>query len=54
MLDFKIRELKKDITPKEVETTNLEQETNKKDQELRYFNELNDSLGFIVEDLRKK
>ena len=54
MLDDRIKELKKEITPKEVETRKLQLETNAKDQALKQFNSLNANLGFIVEDLRFK
>lgn len=54
VLDDRIKELKKEITPKEVETRKLQLETNAKDQALKQFNSLNANLGFIVEDLRYK
>ena len=54
VLDDRIKELKKEITPKEVETRKLQLETNAKDKELKQFNALNANLGFLVEDLRFK
>lgn len=54
MLDDRIKELKKEITPKEVETEKLRIETKTKDRELQQFNSLNANLGFLVEDLRLK
>lgn len=54
VLDYKIKELKRDITPKEVETSSLKQQTNEKDRELRAYNTINASLGFMVEDLRTR
>jgi chromosome segregation ATPase len=54
VLDYKIRDIKKDISPKEVETTRLRAETNEKDRELRAYNQVNASLGFMVEDLRTR
>lgn len=54
MLDDRIKELKKEISPKEVETRMLQIETNAKDKELKQFNSLNANLGFLVEDLRFK
>lgn len=54
MLDDRIKELKKEITPKEKQTKDLQYETNEKDKELRQFNALNANLGFLVEDLRFK
>ena len=46
--------MKKDITPKEVETSNLKLQTNEKDRTLRAYNTINASLGFMVEDLRTR
>jgi chromosome segregation ATPase len=54
VLDDRIKELKKEITPKEVETRKLKEETKAKDIELQQFNSLNANLGFLVEDLRFK
>ena len=54
VLDDRIKELKKEITPKEVETGKLRLETNAKDRELKMFNQINANLGFLVEDLRLK
>lgn len=54
VLDDRIKELKKEITPKEKQTKDLQYETNEKDKELRQFNALNANLGFLVEDLRFK
>ena len=54
VLDYKIKELKRDITPKEVETSSLKLQTNEKDRELRAYNTINASLGFMVEDLRTR
>ena len=54
VLDDRIKELKKEITPKEVETQKLQLETNDRDKELRQFNSMNANLGFLVEDLRFK
>ena len=54
VLDFKIRDLREDITPRQIETEKLRQETNAKDQELQQYNNLNAKLGFIVEKLRNQ
>jgi chromosome segregation ATPase len=54
VLDFKIRDLREDITPRQIETEKLRLETNAKDQELRQYNNLNAKLGFIVEKLRNQ
>jgi len=53
-LDYKIKELKKDIAPKEKEISNLKEQTYKMDQDLRSFNKVNSNLGFLVDDLRTK
>jgi len=54
VLDFKIKELKKDITPREKEITCLKIETNTMDKTLRQFNKLNANLGYTVDNLRIK
>ncbi len=54
VLDDRIKELKKEITPKEQTILELRTQTNERDKELRVFNTLNASLGFIVEELRFK
>ena len=54
MLDDRIKELKKEIAPKEVETKDLQNLTNEKDKELKHFNSINAQLGFMVEELRFK
>ena len=54
VLDFKIKELKKDITPREKEITCLKIETNTMDKTLRQFNKLNANLGYMVDNLRIK
>ena len=54
VLDDRIKELKKEITPKEQQIQELQKQTNDRDKELRVFNTLNASLGFIVEELRFK
>ena len=53
-MDYKIKELKKDIAPKEKEISNLKEQTYKMDQDLRSFNKVNSNLGFLVDDLRTK
>jgi len=54
VLDDRIKELKKEIAPKEVETKDLQNLTNEKDKELKHFNSINAQLGFMVEELRFK
>ena len=52
MLDEKIRDLRKDIAPKELEIANLRNRTRSMDKRLKKYNQVNASLGFMVEDLR--
>ena len=52
MLDFKIKELKREIAPREAEIHRLFAETNKMDEQLKHYNKLNANFGFIVDDLR--
>ena len=52
MLDEKIQDLRRDIAPKEQEIKNLRDRTKSMDKKLKEYNEVNASLGFMVEDLR--
>ena len=52
VLDEKIRDLRKDIAPKELEIANLRNRTRSMDKRLKKYNQVNASLGFMVEDLR--
>ena len=52
VLDEKIRDLRKDIAPKELEIKVLENKTRSMDKRLRKYNDVNASLGYMVEDLR--
>lgn len=52
VLDEKIRDLRKDIAPKELEIVNLRNRTRSMDKKLKKYNSVNASLGFMVEDLR--
>jgi chromosome segregation ATPase len=54
VLDYKIKELKRDIAPREMEITRLKQETNDMDKNLKHFNKINANLGYIVDDLRTR
>jgi len=54
VLDFKIKELKRDIVPREAEIKNLKAKTTKKDQKLKLYNQVNTSLGKIVASLTKE
>ena len=54
VLDFKIKELRRDIAPRETEIHNLRTKTKEMDKELKKYNTINASLGFMVDDLRTR
>ena len=54
VLDYKIKELKRDIAPREMEITRLKKETNEMDKNLKHYNKINANLGYIVDDLRTR
>lgn len=54
VLDYKIKELKADIAPRDAETARLKKLTNEMDINLKHFNKVNANLGIIVDDLRDK
>lgn len=54
VLDYKIKELKRDIAPRGLEISRLKKETNDMDKNLRQFNKINANLGYIVDDLRTR
>ena len=54
VLDYKIKDLRRDIAPREMEIVTLKQRTNSMDKELRKYNDLNATLGFMVDDLRTR
>jgi len=54
VLDYKIKELKRDIGPRELEITKLKTETNEMDKNLKHYNKINANLGYIVDDLRTR
>ena len=51
VLDYKIKELKRDIGPREASIAVLKEKTNKMKQELRHFQRVNLHLTLIVDDL---
>ena len=51
MLDHKIKELKRDIGPREDEIARMKEETNKMDKKLKDFNAINNTLGTVVDEL---
>jgi len=54
VLDYKIKELKRDIAPRGMEITRLKKETNDMDKNLKHYNKINANLGYIVDDLRTR
>ena len=54
VLDYKIKELKRDICPKEVQIQKLNEQTNKMRSEQKHFDRVNQNLVLIVDDLRMR
>jgi len=54
VLDYKIKELKREIAPRGMEITRLKKETNDMDKNLKHYNKINANLGYIVDDLRTR
>lgn len=54
VLDYKIKELKREIGPRELDIQALNEQTNKMRQELKHFNRVNQNLALIVDDLRMR
>lgn len=54
MLEYKIKDLKHDIAPREAEINSLKIQTQKMDDSLKTCNAVNSSLGFAVNDYRNR
>ena len=54
VLDYKIKELKRDIGPREVEIQVLNEQVGRMKMELTHFSRVNSNLALIVEDLRMR
>ena len=54
VLDYKIKELKREIAPKEKEINELKSKTQEMDEQLKSFNKVNANMGIIVDDLKEK
>jgi len=52
VLDYKIKELKREMTPREEEISKMKEETAKMDHELKHLNGVNECLGITVDNLR--
>jgi chromosome segregation ATPase len=54
VLDYKIKELRKDIAPKTTQISSLKKQTEDMDFKLMEFNTLNANLGFMVDNLQQR
>lgn len=54
MLDYKIRELKRDVTPKEDEINKMNEQIDNMSSEIQHFLKTNEGMKLIVKDLRLK
>jgi WD40 repeat protein len=54
VLDYKIRELRRNIGPREDEIARLNEQTSEMEKELKHMNSVNESLGLLVDDLRMR
>ena len=54
MLDYKIKELKKQIEPREVEIMDMKEQIKDMDLELERYHKNNSSLELTISDLRLK
>lgn len=52
VLDYKIKELKRDVVPREEEISHMKEQTNMMDNELQNLNAVNENLGVVIDDLR--
>ena len=52
VLDYKIKELKREIGPREIQIKKLKEHVNKMRSEYKHFTRVNQNLALIVEDLR--
>merc|ERR1719469_618885 len=54
VLDYKIKELKRDILPRENNIASLHEQVNKMEVEVKHFNRISENLELIVNDLKMK
>jgi chromosome segregation ATPase len=54
VLDYKIKDLKRDIAPREAHIQELSQKTKDMDNQLKMCNNINSTLGMTVDSLRQK
>jgi len=54
VLDYKIRELRKDKGPREDEIARLKEQTSEMEKELKHMEDVNENLGLLVDDLKMR
>ena len=54
VLDYKIKELKRDILPRENNIASLHEQVNKMQIEVKHFQRISDNLDLIVNDLKMR
>jgi len=54
VLDYKIKELKREIIPREEEISKMKEQTTEMDKELKHLTSVNENLGLMVDDLRMR
>ena len=54
VLDYKIKELKRDILPRENNIASLHEQVNKMQIEVKHFQRISDNLDLIVQDLKMR
>ena len=50
-MDHRIKELRRDIVPREKEIKFMKDETKNMDKKLKKFNSINNSLGAVIDEL---
>jgi chromosome segregation ATPase len=54
VLDYKIKDLRREMTPREEEIARMKEQTSEMDRELKHLNGVNENLGIIVDNLRRR
>jgi len=54
VLDYKIKELKKEIIPREQEISTMQEQTMEMEKELKHLNTVNENLKLMVDDLKMR
>ncbi len=50
-MDHRIKELRRDIGPREKEIQKMKDDTNKMDKKLKKLNSINNTLGAVIDEL---